>query len=446
LFLLVGCQTAIAVLLVLTAVRATSTIAGHYRHMYDFQAQALAAIAAALQQATMMGPQSDMSGLQAFYERYREDWETASSTTPDAIRFRRDLETAKEWSLVQAETEAVRDLARSLRDRDFGRIRADLAVLYDVNLRYADFEKHDVMAKNATCRTQLLLIGISGAALTFFLGLGVRRAVAPRIKRMVARVRAFQQSGRHDPIADPGKDDIAVLANALDAGFAAIVSRERDREQFIAIAAHELKTPVTSILGFSSLLVNHPEHVENLPRIAEIIHRQSWRLSRLIEAAFLALRARAGNLGFEPKPFNMSALVQRVLQEIEPFLSRSTFSAHIQDNIPILGDEALLEHGLWSLFTCAAALAPLKNSVDVFFDAVGPRARLAVDLKQCDVPVPEIRELFIPFRFLQYETARGMRSAIGLYLCREIVQLHNGRMLVQETSEQDPEFLVELPI
>src|SRR6185295_4966830 len=115
-------------------------------------------------------------------------------------------------------------------------------------------------------------------------------------------VRNFQETGKHERIGDTGHDDIAVLANALDAGFTAIASREREREQFLSIAAHELKTPVTSIHGYSSLLVNHPPRAVDVERALKSINRQSWRLSRLIDALFLAIKARTGKLDFEPKP------------------------------------------------------------------------------------------------------------------------------------------------
>jgi signal transduction histidine kinase len=425
--------------------RTTSLIAAHYRHMYDFQLQALAGIAGAMEQAANMQDGSPPPELEAFYRRYREEWETASAITPDAIRFREDLLRAGPSRLMPTETDAIADLGRALQSGDTGAIKADLGILYNVNVQFADFEYRDVIAQTARYRRWLFIVGISGIALILFLGLHVRRAIAPRIKHMVGLVRRFQDSAKYERIRDTGKDDIAVLANALDTGFSAIASREREREQFLAIAAHELKTPVTSIRGFASVLLNHPDAQET-SRATETIYRQSWRLSRLVEALFLAVRARDSNLPFEPKPFDMSALIHRVLLEMEPFVAKRMLSAHVQENISFLGDEALLEHALWSLFTCAAALSPKSDSVDIFFDAIGNQARLAVDIKDCDVPLPELRELFLPFRFVQYETGKQVRSAIGLYLCREIVRLHNGQMMLQQGVSGEPEFLVELPI
>ena len=165
----------------------------------------------------------------------------------------------------------------------------------------------------------------------------------------------------------------------------------------------------------------------------------------MIEALFLAMRARSGKLRFEPSPFNMSELVRRVLREMEPFLSKRTFSSRIEENVSILGDEALLEHALWSLLTCASAYSPENTSVQVAFYAVQHSATLTVDIRGSDVSLPEVQELFRPFQSVEYETGRGIRSAIGLYLCREIVRVHNGSLLVQQVSEERPEFVMELP-
>ncbi len=297
-------------------------------------------------------------------------------------------------------------------------------------------------------RMWLLTIGVAGTGMTLTLGLFMLRIVAPRIhrlRRLVASVRSFQETGIHERIGDTAKDDVAVLANALDAGFSAIACRERDRQQFLAIVAHELKTPITTIQGYSFLLAAHPDGFSEASRAIAIIHRQSARLTRLIEALFLAIRVRSGNLHFQPTPFDMSGLVQRVLRDMEPLLCRTHFASKIRERISILGDEALLEHALWALFTCAAALSPEDSPVEVSFMADGC-ARLSVDIQKSDFPIPDVQELFMPFRSVEYETGAGIRAAIGLYLCREIVRVHNGQLHVREVSELHPEFVMELPI
>jgi signal transduction histidine kinase len=293
-------------------------------------------------------------------------------------------------------------------------------------------------------RTWMFTVAIIGTAVVLLLGLHVRKAITRRIHSLVVNVRFFQESGVYARIADPGRDDIAVLSNALDAGLYAIASREKDREQFLSMAAHELRTPVTSIRGFASMLLNRPMTPSETRRALETINRQSWRLGRLIEALFLAMQARSGGLHFDPKPFNLSLLVQRVLKEMEAFIGCKSFCTHVQENVSVLGDEALLEHALWCLFACATALSSENEPVRISF-GVEQWASLKVDLKKTDLPIPDIQELFLPSRAVEYRVGTGDRLRIGLYLCREIVRVHNGRLEAHQVSDKRPEFVLELP-
>jgi K+-sensing histidine kinase KdpD len=165
----------------------------------------------------------------------------------------------------------------------------------------------------------------------------------------------------------------------------------------------------------------------------------------LIEALFLAMQARSGGLRFDPKPFNMSQLVQRVLNEMESSTSNKSFSTRVEENISIIGDEALLEHALWCLFACAIALSVQNKPVRVSFTATG-RASLKVDIDDSDRRIPEIGELFLPSQWVEYKAGTGDRLRIGLYVCREIVRVHNGHLEAHQVSERQPEFVLDLPM
>jgi len=295
-------------------------------------------------------------------------------------------------------------------------------------------------------RLALAGVGLAGISSTFLLGLHVQRAISPRVQQLVEHIRHFQEYGWTERLAVSGNDDISTLANALDVGFSAIASRERDRDQFLAVVAHELKTPVTSIYGYSSVLINNSLPAEEKKRPLEAIHRQSWRMTRLVDALFVLGQARAGQLRFEPKPLNMSELVELVVHEMEPFSSKNIFNLQIDPGITLLGDEVLLEHALWALFASACAFTKEGSALHICFYKVHNHARLTVDIKDRSASLPELEELFMPFRFVQYETGKGIRSAIGLYLCREILRLHNGTVKVEQLAGLQPEFVMELPV
>jgi signal transduction histidine kinase len=445
LFLLVGCQTVIAAILVLTASGALSLMADDYRHMYEFQLQSISAIRRAMEKAESARDSFPTSELEPFYKDYRTRWEVASGNTYDAIRFRKDLVELQQTGLASRENEVLGRLDSDIQRQDLRGVREELADLYAVNRKYIDVANVATMNRMRIRRMQLIAMGTGGMLLTLFLGLHVRSAIAPRIQNLVGGVRRFQTSGDYEGVTDNGNDDIAVLAHALNAGFAAIALRDRERDHFLAIAAHELKTPVTSIQGYSSLLVDGFANPADTRRALEVIHRQSWRLSRMVEMMFLAMQARSRSLSFNPKPLQLSALVQQVLQEINAFFPNKAFTPQIQSNVSILGDQSLLEHAFWALFTCSAALCRPNTQPPVALCAADHTVSVTVRLDESAGSAHEIDQLFIPFQSSQYESAEGIRSAVGLFLCREIARVHNGRLYVRELAAGS-EFVMELPV
>jgi signal transduction histidine kinase len=266
------------------------------------------------------------------------------------------------------------------------------------------------------------------------MGLLVRRAIAPRIRRLVGKVHQFRDLGVVDKIVDTGDDEIAVLGNALDTGFSAIAARDRERDQFLAVTAHELKTPITSIHGFASVLATHPADPTIVDRAIDSIRRQSWRLSRLVEQVFLSMRVRDGEFKFQPSPFDYSALIVRSVAEIKPFFPGQVFSCNVQESVTILGDEALLEHAMSSVLTCASALSSGDRPLDVALHATDTHARLTIDVPGANLSAHDIEALFVPFGFIEYERRSGVRAATGLYLCHRIVQVHGGRLDVSDSG------------
>jgi signal transduction histidine kinase len=479
LFLLFALQTAIATVLVITAMKYVSGMAEDAQYMYRFQLLSLADLGKAQENADTLqtftrpdaadlgyrAPPAMIAGLvkelEEFDSRYRTQWQTAEGTSSDAKNFRNELVRAGESSLIEEEKLGIKHFdnsIRGLREEDQSsivssgeirtqapKIREAAAALLDINIKYAEIANDQVLRRARTSRLWLLAIGLIGTAMTLTLGLLVHRAIAPRIRRLVGKVHLFRDLGINEKISDTGDDEIAVLGNALDTGFSSIAARDRERDQFLAIAAHELKTPITSIHGFASILGAHPDDHTIADRAIENISRQSWRLSRLVEHLFLAMRMRAGEIKFEPKPFDLSALVKRLVSEIKSLFAGQNFTCELQDPVRVLGDEPLLEHGIWSLLTCASAISPGEKELKVVLVSTPTRARLLVEVPGANVSFQDIETLFFPFGSIQYEDRTGIRAAMGLYLCKRIVQLHNGRLDVSEMGKAGIQFSIELP-
>src|SRR5262249_22619113 len=176
-------------------------------------------------------------------------------------------------------------------------------------------------------------------------------------------------------------------------------------------------------------------------RAIESISRQSWRLIRLVEHLFLAMRLRGGEFKFQPSPFDYSGLVRRAVSEIKPFSPGQQFSCDLQASITILGDEVLLEHAIWSLLTCASAISSGETPLQVALHTTQTRARLTIDVAGANLSAHDMESLFVPFGSIEYENRSGIRTTVGLYLCQQVVQVHNGRLDVFDRGGVGVQFL-----
>ena len=105
----------------------------------------------------------------------------------------------------------------------------------------------------------------------------------------------------------------------------------------------------------------------------------------------------------------MSQLVVRVIDDIKPFVGDKAFSAQIQKNVSILGDEALLEEALWALLTAAYSLSTNRSPVNVSFATEEWRAILIVNIDADGASVPEMEELKEPFRTIEHKDGGSLR-------------------------------------
>jgi signal transduction histidine kinase len=385
-----------------------------------------------------------------FAKHYRAEVQVAGSTLPDAIRQTDHMRQAGRLDLIPTEKQVVTTFLRrtevpSVDKADINGVRWSLRALRSVNFEFLDVSRGAIAKDTRRAELYLLAIGLAAviAALTF--GLQVRRAIAPRIRRLVDEVRRFQELGVHQRIVTEGRDEIAVLANALDVGFAAIAERDHERDTFLSVAAHELKTPTTSIQGFAEAALAHPEQEGLEVRALKVIQRQAGRLARLVEDVLWAARARNRQLPFHPGPIDLAKLTWSTAGEVESTIPDHHFELDLPPTARALSDETLIGHTLWSLFTYATVLSAPDEPIKVHLQRTDGRMRLSVRVHGPPIPQEDVVRVFQPFSTIQYEHEAQPRTAVGLFLCREIARIHGGNLRVGDDPGAGPVLTLELP-
>ncbi len=385
--------------------------------------------------------------LRALGGRYRADWAVKGNPTPIARHAFAKLEAENRLDLIEQEAsaleryeEAVRGLGAAVPSaavaataQRLAETQAALRQLRSVSSDYLVHTQGTLEVEARRGRWTVLVLGVLGTLFAGVAAFRVRTAIAPRIRVLVDKVRRFREVGVHERLLDTGQDEIAVLANALDAGFTAIESRDRERERFLATAAHELKTPLAAMLGFAQAAQRRPDDLALRERALDIVQRHGTRLARLIDDVLLAARARSGELGVRPNRSDFVTIVRRVLDELEGAGVQHVIRLDVPASAPLLADDVLLAHAVWALFAYALAVSSVSDpiAVEVRSGAARTSVRATVRLRS-DISREEIEHAVAPFGLLPFETDRP-RIGVGLFLCREIARVHGGALTIEES-------------
>ncbi|GAB4203430.1 MAG: hypothetical protein OHK0022_27600 [Roseiflexaceae bacterium] len=226
----------------------------------------------------------------------------------------------------------------------------------------------------------------------------------------------------------------------------------RQRDIFLSLAAHELKTPLASLLGYVQLIQRRAGRGDPLSerqaRMFEIVASQGQRMNRMISALLDVSRIEVGQLMLERGRVDLGLLARRVVDEIQPALERHTVVLE-DDGRPLVidGDEVRLEQVLQNLLHNAIKYSPQGGAVVVRVAPAEDVACIAVIDQGIGIPAEALPNLFT--RFFRAENADRYSisgTGIGLYVVNEIVALHGGRVAVKSTEGQGSTFAVYLPL
>ena len=225
----------------------------------------------------------------------------------------------------------------------------------------------------------------------------------------------------------------------------------RIRDTFLSTAAHELKTPLTVLIGNIQLLRRHLTHAASLAErdsnLLRIIADQAARLNRLIAVMLDLSRLQTGQLTVTREPMDLAALVRRVAEEVHPTLVQHTLVCALPDTpLIIAGDELHLEQVLQNLLSNAIKYSPAGGPITVQAGAQARGVYVSVADEGIGIPQASLPKLFQRFYRadnVDLQQINGM--GIGLYVVRAIVELHGGQVEVASPPAGGSVFTIWLP-
>ena len=219
----------------------------------------------------------------------------------------------------------------------------------------------------------------------------------------------------------------------------------RVREEFLSIATHELRTPVTSVRGYAQLAQRSLDRDPNadIRKELETIVRQSDRLAALIAQLLDASQLQAGTLTVMPVRTDVSALAREATAVAE-IADSHRLVVDITPGIWADVDPVRFEEILANLIDNARKFTPAGGAIAVRLGDEGDELELSVADEGPGIPSDRLANVFD--RFYRAHDDRGIAGlGLGLYIAREIVARHGGRISVASIPGEGSTFTVRLP-
>ncbi len=236
----------------------------------------------------------------------------------------------------------------------------------------------------------------------------------------------------------------------------ALKEAEYLKDEFIGIAAHELRNPLAVLKGFSEMLVYQTARGKG-PQLAdwqsdaiEEIDEATARLDKLTEDLLDVTRLQADRLSLSLKPADLVALTQGMVAQRQMTTKQHILTLNTAHSSLIVEiDRARIEQVITNLLSNAIKYSPQGGLIELsLYIEANPREAL-LSIRDHGIGIPAGQQAHIFGRFVRAENARSSEitgTGLGLYLSRELVERHGGRLWFESVEGDGSTFFMSLPL
>ncbi len=242
-------------------------------------------------------------------------------------------------------------------------------------------------------------------------------------------------------------------ANELATANEELEKANKLKDQFLSIASHELKTPITTIRGQAQITLRRLSKQRELaPELAiistalEKIDQQTQRLNSLVDELLDLSSLRAGKVGLQLSSCDLVNVCRDVIED-QRLLSGRTIEMEAPSSLQVQGDCNRLGQVVVNLVSNAIKYSPEESLVEVRLDQSDTVAILEVRDAGKGIPEDQQAHIFEPFyRALDAQASSTRGMGLGLAISKDIVERHGGRIWCESRPGNGTVFIVELPL
>ena len=220
----------------------------------------------------------------------------------------------------------------------------------------------------------------------------------------------------------------------------------KKKDEFISIASHELKTPLTTIKAYLQLLDRSIDDADPTKTYMERALVQVRKLDNLIVDLLDLSKIESGKLKFNKKQFNFDKMLSNAIEMIRQTYPEYQIVQKGQADVQLFGDEMRIEQVLLNYLTNAVKYSPDNKEVHIEV-SVREGNRLFVQVRDFGIGITKAHQSNIFNKFYRVEESanRFQGLGIGLYICAEIIRRHEGEYGVESEPGQGSAFFFSIP-
>ncbi|MEO6509017.1 MAG: ATP-binding protein [Patescibacteria group bacterium] len=222
---------------------------------------------------------------------------------------------------------------------------------------------------------------------------------------------------------------------------------ERRKDEFLSIASHELKTPVTSIKAFTQILESRFKKIGDVTSQTYLskMNVQLNRLTNLVNDLLDSTRVEAGKLELNTEFFSISSLIDEVIENIQLTSQKHTIIKKGESRELVWGDKDRTEQVLINLINNAIKYSPRSDKVIVtMYDEEG-FVKIGVEDRGIGIAKNKIHKIFDRFYRVDSKEGEFTGLGLGLYISAEIIRRQDGQMWVESEEKVGSTFYFTLP-
>ena len=224
---------------------------------------------------------------------------------------------------------------------------------------------------------------------------------------------------------------------------------EEKKDELIVYLAHDIKTPLTSMIGYLSIL----DEIDDMPKKKQknyisIALDKSYRLEDLINELFDVARFNSEKIVLEKEELNLNLMMEQIIDDFYPTLREvnKSIKLNYDEPISINGDPDKLSRVFNNLIKNAISYSKEESEIVIDLKKDNNNAIVEVINKGKQISKEKLSKIFEKFyRLDSARTSRTGGSGLGLAIAKDIVELHNGT-IIAESNEEETTFRVTLPL